>query len=189
MMYYASSKAIPEWPLWTSGVNHPSFCPIKISGTSLKQFSSWAHTLFGFQGVNGNICKDQGRSLSSSVHSHPDKEAFQEDLLSLSRWERYIHFWNGIFLKIISIFCSPLIFLAITSLGSDNSLVSNSAVTCTLTLTWENQWVAKEIFQLNQMSVLKCYIVVTPITQPSRQVSVVAGKQGPAHFLWPNRVT
>lgn len=193
MMYYVSSKAIPEWPLWTSGVNHPSFCPIKISGTSLKQFSSWAHTLFGFQGVNGNSCKDQeGLCLQVFTVTQTKKlvEAFQEDLLSLSRWERYIHFWNGIFKKrIISIFCSPLILLAITSLGSDNSLVSNSAVTCTLTLTWENQWVAKGIFQPNQMSILKCYIVVTPITQPSRQVSLVAGKQEPAHFLWPNRVT
>lgn len=112
MMYYVSSKAIPKWPLWTSGVNHPSFCPIKISGTSLKQFSSWAHTLLGFQGVNGNSCRDQeGFCLQVLIVTQTKKlvEAFQEDLLSLSRWERYNHFWNGIFFFLNHLyFCSPL---------------------------------------------------------------------------------
>lgn len=176
MMYYVSSKAIPKWPLWTSGVNHPSFCPIKISGTSLKQFSSWACTLFGFQGVNGYSCKDQeGFCLQVFIVTQTKKlvEAFHEDLLSLSRWERYSHFWNGICKK------------KKKSSLSDNSLVSNSAVICTLTLTWKNQWFAQRIFQPNQMSILKYYIAVISVIQPLRQGSSVAWKRRPVRFVWP----
>lgn len=158
------------------------FCPIKISGTSLKQLKQLSAIIFGFQGVNGNSYRDQeGFCLQVSVtQTKKLVEAFQEDLLSLSRWERYSHFWNGIKKSSLSL-AAPHIASNYIFWGSDNSLVSNSAVICTLTLTRKNQWVAKRIFQIsNQMSILKCHIVVTPITQPLRQGSSVAWKQGPA---------
>lgn len=60
------------------------FWPIKISGTSLKQFSSRVHTWCGLQGVNGNSCRDQeGFCLQGLIHTQTKKpaEAFPDDLL------------------------------------------------------------------------------------------------------------